>query len=77
MITVTNIEIFSDHLDVWPLVENTQAFLNSFLTVNKKGVVFVSRHFSCLMIVSKEFCNLLFGFCFLWFLSWCVDQNVA
>ena len=37
---------------------------------------FVLRHFLCL-IVSQEFCILLFGFCFFWFLSWSVSQNVA
>ena len=30
---------------------------------------FASRHFSCFDNVSQEFCILLFGFCFFWFLS--------
>ena len=39
-------------------------------------IAFVSRNVSCL-IVSQEFCILLFCFCFFWFLSRSVGQNAA
>ena len=39
---------------------------NYFLHLMKSA--FASRHFSCFDNVSQEFCILLFGFCFFWFL---------
>ena len=45
------------------------ATLQSHYVLHLMKSAFASRHFSCFDNVSQEFCILLFGFCFFWFLS--------
>ena len=44
------------------------ATLQSHYFLHLMKSAFASRHFSCFDNVSQEFCILLFGFCFFWFL---------
>ena len=46
-------------------------------TFSIKWKVLLFQNTFHVFIFSQEFCILLFGFCFFWFVSWRVGQNVA